>query len=294
LRADVIVLTDLTNWQVGWPGLTRSLRGMGDVFVTVRTLAQPIHSGMWGGVVPDALTATHRLLATLHDDDGRIAVEGFCDGVAPLPAADREAIAALGLSSDDVRRDTRALDGVDVFDAPGLSALERLWYQPTITPTGMDVPAVAEASNTLLAEVTTKLSCRFAPGQDPDRAVDALRAHLIEHAPWGAVVDITVGATNAAWSTDTNGPAWQAATAAMTAAYGRAPAIMGCGGSIPFVAPFSAAFDDAPCLLVGVEDPASNAHGEDESLHLTDFLRACLTEAFLFAELARRGDPQDR
>ncbi len=291
LRADVIVLTDLTNWQVGWPGLTRSLRGMGDVFVTLRTLEQPIHSGMWGGVVPDALTAMSRLLASLHDDDGAIAVAGFADDVAPTTPEQQRSIDALDLSPEDVRRDTRLREGVKLTGDPTASPLERLWNLPTITPTGMDVPAVAEASNTLLAEVRIKLSLRFAPGQDPERAIDALRQHLSAHTPWGAELDVVVGAFNAAWQTSPTGPAWDAAVAAMTAAYGRAPAVMGCGGSIPFVAPFSAAFGDVPCLLVGVEDPASNAHGEDESLHLDDFARTCLTEAFLLDELARRLAP---
>jgi cysteinylglycine-S-conjugate dipeptidase len=100
---------------------------------------------------------------------------------------------------------------------------------------------------------------------------------------------VTVGERNAAWVMEPGGPAWDAAVAAMTAAYGREPAAMGCGGSIPFVAPFAERFGGAPCLLVGVEDPGSNAHGEDESLHLEDFTRACLTEAFLLAELADRA-----
>lgn len=180
------------------------------------------------------------------------------------------------------------LEGVRFIGDADHSLLERLWMQPTITPTGMDVPAVAEASNTLLSEVRTKLSCRLAPGQDPERAMAALRDHLVASAPWGVDVEVELGERNAAWVTEPGGAAWDAAVAAMTAGYGRAPAAIGCGGSIPFVEPFSDAFGGAPCLLVGVEDPASNAHGEDESLHLDDFVRACLTEAILLQELADR------
>jgi cysteinylglycine-S-conjugate dipeptidase len=291
LLADVIVLTDLTNWQVGWPGLTYALRGMADALVDVRTLAQPVHSGMWGGPVPDALTATTRLLATLHDDRGVIVVPGFGDDVRTLSAPERARLDALDLDEDALRTDARLLEGVTTAGDPDRSLLERLWMEPTITPIGMDVPAVAEASNTLLAHVRTKLSVRLAPGQDPDRALQALADHLVAAAPFGADVEVTLGERNPAWVMEPGGPAWDAAVAAMTAAYGRAPATMGCGGSIPFVQPFSDAFGGAPCLLVGVEDPASNAHGEDESLHLEDFTKACLTEAFLLAELAERvGD----
>jgi cysteinylglycine-S-conjugate dipeptidase len=289
LHADVIVLTDLVNWQVGWPGLTYALRGMADVTVTVRTLAQPVHSGMWGGPVPDALTVTARLLATLHDERGVIAVPGFTDDVRPLSDDERARMAALDLDVDALQADARLLEGVEVTGDPDRSIVERLWMQPTITPVGMDVPAVAEASNTLLSAVRTKLSVRLAPGQDPERATEALADHLRAAAPFGAEVEVAVGERNPAWVMEPGGPAWDAAVAAMTAAYGREPAAMGCGGSIPFVQPFSDRFGGAPCLLVGVEDPGSNAHGEDESLHLDDFTKACLTEAFLLAELADRA-----
>ncbi|MFA9432382.1 M20/M25/M40 family metallo-hydrolase [Egicoccus sp. AB-alg2] len=292
LRADVIVLTDLTNWKVGWPGLTYALRGMADVYVTVRAMQQPVHSGMWGGVVPDAFTGMVRLLASLHDDTGAIAVAGFEDDVRPLGDDERARLTDLeGDGSDladEFRAEARMVAGAEFVGDRRRTILERLWMRPTITPIGMDVPSVDAASNTLLAEVRTKLSCRLAPGQDPERTLTALRAHLEAHVPWGLEVEVGVGERNAAWVTEPGGPAWDAAVAAMTAAYGREPAAMGCGGSIPFVEPFSDAFGGAPCLLVGVEDPGSNAHGEDESLHLDDFAKACLTEAFLFAELAHR------
>lgn len=290
LASDVIVLTDLVNWQVGVPAITYALRGMGDVFVTVGALEQPVHSGMWGGPVPDALTGMVRLLASLHDDQGRIAVEGFADDVREPTADERERIAALDADPHRLARDVRMLDGVGFVGDDGVDLLERIWMRPAITPTGIDVPSVDEASNTLLSTVRAKLSCRFSPGQDPQRALQRLRDHLEAAAPWGLHVEVTFGEYNAAWSTEPGGAAWDAALAAMRAAWGMEPAVIGCGGSIPFVAPFSAAFGDVPCLLLGVEDPASNAHGDDESLHLDDFTRTCLTEAFLLAELAAVGD----
>ncbi len=289
LRADVIVLTDLTNWKVGWPGLTYSLRGMGELFVTLASLEQPVHSGMWGGPIPDALTGMARLLASLHDEDGRVAVPGFADDVRPLSAAEQARLDALDADPDELRSEARMLDGVQWVGDSGTSVLERLWMQPTITPIGMDVPDVTHASNTLLAEVRAKLSLRFAPGQDPDRVIGTVVDHLRTQVPWGLRLTTEVGERNAAWITEPTGPAWDAAVAAMTAAYGREPAPLGVGGSIPFVEPFSDAFGGAPCLLTGIEDPATNAHGEDESLHLGDFTRACLAEAFLFAELAQQS-----
>jgi cysteinylglycine-S-conjugate dipeptidase len=287
LRSDVIVLTDLPNYKVGWPGLTYALRGMGECTVTVRALEQPVHSGMWGGPIPDALTATVQLLATLHDDRGAIAVDGFADDVRAPSDDERARLAALEDPAA-FRSEARVLDGIEWIGDEALGVWERVWMQPTITPIGIDAPSVTEASNTLLAKVRAKLSCRFAPGQDPDRAMRVLADHLRANAPWGTEVTVEIGERNPAWVTEPAGPAWEAAEAAMTAAYGREPATLGCGGSIPFVEPFSEAFGGAPCLLTGIEDPATNAHGEDESLHLGDLTNACVAEALLFAELARR------
>jgi cysteinylglycine-S-conjugate dipeptidase len=288
LRADVIVLADLVNWKVGWPGLTWSLRGMADVRVTVRALERPVHSGMWGGPVPDALTGLVRLLASLHDDTGGIAVAGFDDDVRPLSADERARLDELDEDAEATRAEAGMLDGVAFVGDSERSLLERMWFRPAITPVGIGAPGVAEASNSLLARADAKLSVRLAPGQDPERAVAALADHLRAHVPFGLDVEVEVGESAPAWVTEPAGPAWEAAEAAMTAAFGRTPAALGCGGSIPFAQPFSEAFGGAPCLLVGVEDPGSNAHGEDESLHLGDFARTCVAEALLLDELARR------
>jgi len=288
LDADVMVLADLTNWKIGWPALTYALRGLMDGVVTVKAMKQPVHSGMWGGAVPDALTGMVRLLASLHDDAGRIAVAGFADDVRPMSEDERARLEALDADAEELRAEVRMLDGVDWIGDPALGLLERMWMQPTITPTGMDVPDVMHASNTLLSEVRAKLSCRLAPGQDPDRVATALEEHLRKHAPWGLEVSFERGEAGPAWVTEPAGAAWDAGVAAFTAGYGREPAALGCGGSIPFVGPFADALGGAAALLIGVEDPGSNAHGEDESLHLEDFQKACLSEAFLFAELAAR------
>lgn len=289
LRSDVIVLTDLTNWKVGWPGLTYALRGMGELYVTVKALEQPVHSGMWGGPVPDAFTGMVKLLGTLHDAQGRIAVDGYLDDVRQPTDAELDRLGDLGEDADEFRREVRMVDTAEFIGDDQTTLWQRVWMLPTITPIGMDVPTVAGASNTLLATVTAKLSMRFAPGQDPATALQKVIDHLQANAPWGLDVTCETGESNPAWMTEPAGPAWDAATAAMTAAYGREPANLGCGGSIPFVKPFSEAFDGAPCLLTGIEDPQTNAHGDDESLHLGDFLKSCLTEALLLQELADRA-----
>ncbi len=288
LRADVIVLTDVLNWKVGWPALTYALRGIALLDVTVRALEQPVHSGMWGGPIPDALSGLTRLIAGLHDDAGRPAVEGFFDGVREPTPEERERLEALAADPDELRRDARMLPGVEWVGDPGTSLLERLWLLPTITPIGVDSPSIDESAPQLVAEASARISLRLAPGQDPDHVVGRVADHLRAHAPWGMEVEVTPGVAVPAWITEPEGPAFAAAEAAMGAAFGRPAALIGCGGTIPFVQPFSDAFGGAPCLLTGIEDPSTNAHGEDESLHLGDFEKACLAEALLLAELADR------
>jgi acetylornithine deacetylase/succinyl-diaminopimelate desuccinylase-like protein len=290
LDADVIVIADVGNFKTGWPALTWSLRGLMEATVTVRSMAQPVHSGMWGGLVPDALTATTRLLATLHDDRGDIAVEGFSAGARELTADERARVDALPVDLADIREEAHTITGLELLGDPGDSPLERIWFTPTITPTGMSVPDLAHASNTLLSEVATKLSCRMVPGQDPTRAFTALRRHLEAHVPWGLEVEITHGESAPAWVTDPSSAAHEAAAAAFAAGYGHDVAWMGSGGSIPLVGPFAESFGGAAALLVGVEDPDSNAHGEDESQDLGDLARTALSEAYLFAELADRAE----
>ena len=290
LDADVIVLADVTNFETGWPGLTWALRGLLTATVTVRSMAQPTHSGMWGGVVPDALTAMCRMVASLHDDDGAIAVAGFDAGRRELSDDERARVEALPMDVETMHRDARTVEGLQLVGGDDAGLLERLWFRPTITPIGMDVPSVERASNTLLNEVTAVLSCRLAPGQDPDAALAALARHVDEHAPWGLAAHVAARESAPAWVVDPSGPAYEAAEAAFAAGYGHEVAWMGCGGSIPFVGPFAEAFGGAAALLIGVEDPASNAHGEDESQDLSDLAKTATSVALLFHELAERGE----
>ncbi len=288
LRADVIVITDVANWKVGVPALTYSLRGLAEVYVTVSALEQPLHSGMWGGPVPDALTGLLKTLASLTDARGRPAVATLFDDVRAPSARERARLEALDAEPAVLRAETGMLEGVEWVGDPEVSLLERMWLQPTITVIGLDVPNLRDASNQLIARARAKVSIRLAPGQDPQRVVRVVSDHLKSHVPWGLHVATEPGVATAAWMTEPSGPAFEAAEEAMRAAFGTDPAHLGCGGSIPLVAPLSDAFGRVPCLLTGIEDPATNAHGEDESLHLGDFVRACLAEAFLFHELGER------
>ena len=274
LRADVVVLADSANWAVGVPALTTSLRGGANVTVEVRTLRHGVHSGMYGGPVPDALTALCRLLATLHDDNGDVAVAGLTGG--PAGPAD--------LAEDELRADSGLLDGVALIGTGSLT--QRLWARPAIAVIGIDAPPVDSAANVLIPAARAKVSMRVAPGDDAERARAALAAHFESHAPWGARVTVQEGPTVAPYTVRTGGRAYRAAHAALAEAWGRPAVDIGVGGSISFVTAYAGLVPDAEILITGVEDPDTRAHGANESLHLGVFERACLAEALLLRNIA--------
>ncbi|WP_036226198.1 dipeptidase [Marmoricola sp. URHB0036] len=275
LAADVIVIADSGNWDIGVPALTTSLRGLVRVDVGVRTLTHAVHSGMWGGLVPDALMTLTRLLTTLYDEDGSVAVAGLHTGTA----------ADVDYPADRLRAESGIAPGVG-FIGHG-SVVERLWAQPSLTITGLDAPKVDGASNTLTASARAKLSLRIAPGDTTENALDCLRAHLEQHVPFGAELSFELVDTGEATQIDATGPAYDAARKAFTDAWdGVQPIDMGVGGSIPFIAEFLESFPRASVLVTGVEDPDTRAHGANEGLHLAEFERVCLAEAFLLSNLA--------
>ena len=274
LAADVYVVADSVNWEVGKPSLTTSLRGVADCQVTVSTLAEGLHSGQFGGVVPDALTALCRLLATLHDEAGNVAIEGLVTGTAP----------DLDYPEDRLLEETGLLEGVSQIGDG--SVVERMWFKPAASVLAIDATPVAKASNTLIPSARAKVSVRLVPGQDPAAAAKALEDHLRRNAPWGAHVDVVAGQCGAPGRITLDGPRAEAARAAFREAFGVEAVEIGCGGSIPIVAEFADRNPGALVLVTAVTDPNSRMHGIDESLDLGDFAKAALAETLLLNNLA--------
>src|ERR1700720_547523 len=273
LAADVIVLADSGNWSTDVPALTVSLRGLADCVVEVATLDHGLHSGLWGGVVPDALSVLVRLLASMHDDAGNVAVAGLHKGMA----------AEVDYSSERVREEAGLLDGVSEIGSG--SVPQRLWAQPAITVIGIDTTSIDKSSNTLIPRARAKVSMRVAPGGDAREHLAALTRHLEQHVPWGAQVTVTPGDIGQPYAIDASGPVYDAARAAFRTAWGNEPVEPGVGGSIPFIAEFAAAFPSAKILVSGVEDPQTQAHSINESLHLGVLEHAATAEALLLANL---------
>ncbi|GLI03451.1 dipeptidase [Phytohabitans aurantiacus] len=275
LAADVIVIADSGNWDIGVPALTTSLRGIVNCFVEVRTAEHAVHSGMFGGLVPDALTVLVKLLATLHDDDGTVVVEGL---VSPGGAV-------VDYPEDRLRAEASVLDGVSFVGTGRLT--ERLWTKPALSILGVDAPRTSEAPNALVPSAKAKLSLRLAPGDEPKSAYAAVKAHLEKHVPWGAQVEVTFEHDGEPCVIDATGPMFDAARDAFRTAWdGVSPVDIGVGGSIPFIATFQEMFPGAAILVTGVEDPHSLAHGPNESLHLGEFARVCLAETLLLRNVA--------
>jgi acetylornithine deacetylase/succinyl-diaminopimelate desuccinylase-like protein len=274
LSCDVIVIADAANPAVDVPALTTSLRGLVDVTVEVAMLERPVHSGIYGGAVGDALTALCRTLASLHDEHGAVAVPGLAQGRSQAPDLDETVF----------RSDAGLLDGVELLGSGTIP--ERVWHRPAVAVLGIDAPRVAESSNVLLPRARAKVSMRLAPGDDAVKAQHALAEHLRAHVPWGAQVTVASGPGIAeSFTLRSVGAAYDAARTAFARAYGNEVVEVGIGGSIPFIAEFARTFPGAAVLVTGVGDPASRWHGIDESLDLAMFGRGVLAEALLLAEL---------
>lgn len=274
LAADVIVVADSEHWRVGAPAITTTQRGLADCIVEVRTLANAVHSGQFGGAIPDALSALARLLASLHDDEGNVALDGLVHGAG----------SSVDVPEDDVRATAEVASSVALIGSGPIS--DRLWTRPAISVLAIDAPRVAEAINQLVPVARAKVSLRLAPDQDPERARDILVRHLETHAPWGAQVTVTPGAAAPGFSVRQRGPIFEAFAAGMQEAWGVAAAEIGIGGSIPLVSALADRFPDAVILVTGVGDPTSRIHGPNESQNLSELERSMLAEALALRALA--------
>jgi acetylornithine deacetylase/succinyl-diaminopimelate desuccinylase-like protein len=276
MRSDVIVVADSGNWDSETPAVTVSLRGNAKFHLTVRTLDHASHSGMFGGAVPDAMLATIKMLSSLWDENGAVAVEGLTARDAETPE----------YGEDTLREEAGLLEGVrPIGDG---TILSRIWNKPSITVTGIDHTSVAAASNTLSPEVTVVVSARVAPGQDARAAYEAIKAHLEAHNAFGAQLAFGEVDCGDGFLVDTSGWAVQAARDAMRDGYGKDPVDYGVGGSIPFIADLVQRYPGAQILVTGVEDPHSRAHSPNESLHLDTFRHAVISETLLLGRMNAR------
>lgn len=285
MKADCLVLTDTSNFDTGVPTLTTSLRGLVAMDVTVKVMSQPLHSGMWGGPGPDPILALSKMLASLTDAEGRIAIPGIYDEVAPLSPVEAKSLASLGYTNDDYRKQTGLLPGVSIVGGPA-GPQEKITRLPSLSVNAIQASSKKDVSNVVTSEAWCHLGIRTVPNMDANDVEAKLKAHLLKHAPWGVEVLIERVSKAPWWTTRPEGPAFDAASKALEKAFGRSTVFMGVGGSIPFVDPFARILGGVPALLMGVEDPYTNAHSENESVHLGDLKKSILGAIHFYSAFA--------
>lgn len=284
LQADLMVLTDTANLDIGLPSLTYRLRGLVDAIVEVRTLDHPVHSGMWGGPTPDALTALNKILSRLTSPDGRIAIPDFYEGIEPVEGLEKERLNALPFEPKKFLKEVGAVESLQCSGEQDFSVYERIWCRPACAILGIDAPQVEKTSNQIVEWARAKVSIRTVSGMNPQKSLQRLCEFLAKDPPFGAEVVVKPGTAGNPWKVDPVGPAYEAAARALKKGFGRDAVFIGCGGSIPFVEPLTKQFGGIPALLIGLEDPYCNAHGENESLYLPDWKKGMESAVYLYSE----------
>ena len=282
LRADYVVISDSSMFAPGQPSILSSLRGIAYFQIDVTGPAQDLHSGSYGGAVVNPAMALARMLSTLHDASGRVAIAGFYDRVREWDASARDAIRALGHDDEHFRAEagSPALGG-----EAGYSTLERIWMRPTCEVNGLLSGYTGEGAKTVLpSKAMAKVSCRLVPEQDPAEIGRLFTAHLEKVKPAGVTMKVTSIHGGKPWRAELDGPLYDAARRALAAAFGREPVVVGEGGSIPVVGDFQRVLQ-APVLLLGFGLPGENAHAPDEWISVENFTKGLRAVATLYEEL---------
>jgi acetylornithine deacetylase/succinyl-diaminopimelate desuccinylase-like protein len=286
LKCDAVIISDSAMFAPGLPSILSSLRGLAYFQIDVQGPAQDLHSGSYGGAVVNPAMALARILATLHDDTGRIAIRGFHDDILPWDPRVLQSMKGLPFDTEHFRAETGApaLGGERDY-----TVLEQLWTRPTCEVNGLLSGYTGEGAKTVLpARAMAKVSCRLVPDQDPAVIERLMAEHVARVAPPGVTATVTHLHGGRPWRAELNGPLYDAARRALGAAFGREPVITGEGGSIPVVGDFERVLG-APVLLIGFGLPGENAHAPDEWLSMENFTVGMRAIATLWDELGAGG-----
>ena len=286
LKADAVVISDSSMFAPGLPSILSSLRGLAYFQIDVEGPTTDLHSGSYGGAVVNPATALARIIATFHDENRRVAIPGFYDRVREWTPAERAQVRALPFEDDNFRRETGApaLGG-----EAGYTTLERIWARPTCEVNGLLSGYTGEGAKTVLpSRAMAKVSCRLVPDQEPADIEQILQAHVERVAPPEVTVTVRHLHGGTPWRASLDGPLYDAARRALTAAFGREPVVVGEGGSIPVVGDFDGVLR-APVLLMGFGLPGENAHAPNEWISEENFDRGMRAVAVLWEEVAKTG-----
>src|SRR5690625_934843 len=273
LQADTIIVADSANWSVEVPALTSSLRGLLDGFIEVKVADHPVHSGLFGGPMPDAITVLSRIIAQLHTPEGDVAIPGL----------QQTRWADVDYDEDDYHQQVGAVEGLQLMGTGNLA--DRLWNRAALNIIGLDAKTISESSNSIVHTARAKFSLRLGPGMDPMEAFNSLKTHITGLDAWGAHVEVELGEAGRPFEVESGTARSKMMKQALSDAWGTEAIETGLGGSIPFVADLVTAFPDADILLTGVEDPDTRAHAPNESLDLSVLRHAIEAEVLLLARM---------
>jgi acetylornithine deacetylase/succinyl-diaminopimelate desuccinylase-like protein len=274
LAASAVVISDSAMFAEGIPSILSSLRGLSYFQIDVQGPSGDLHSGMYGGAVVNPAAALARIITSMHDDTGRVAIDGFYDDISPF--------------DDRVLAEFKRDIGVTTLGGEaGFTTLEKLWTRPTCEVNGLLSGYTGDGAKTVLpAKAMAKVSCRLVPNQDPARIAQLFEAHVKKFTPDGVTAKVSYLHGGRPWRADLSGPIFDAANRALHAAFGREPVIVGEGSSIPVVGDFQRILD-APILLVGFGLPGENAHAPDEWISVENFRLGTKAMAALWDEYAK-------
>jgi acetylornithine deacetylase/succinyl-diaminopimelate desuccinylase-like protein len=282
LACDAVVISDSAMFAPGLPSILSSLRGLAYFQIDVQGPATDLHSGSYGGGVMNPAMALARILATMHDANGHIAIPGFYDKVRDWGDTARKQVRSLPFDDEHFRAETGS---PALFGEKGYSTLERLWMRPTCEVNGLLSGYTGEGAKKVLhAKAMAKVSCRLVPDQTPGEIERLMREHVSRVAPPGVTVTVTHLHGGAPWRADLDGPLFDAARRALATAFDRQPVITGEGGSIPVVGDFQRILG-APVLLVGFGLPGENAHAPNEWMSEENYFKGMRAMAALWEEL---------
>ncbi len=287
LDADVIVLTDTANLAAGLPSITYGLRGLVVVDVEATALDHTLHSGMWGGPVPDPALALCQILGSLLQADGKIAIDGLYDDVVALTDEERERLRKLPYDEAEFRADAGILAGVSLANEEDFTPYEQMWHRPSLAISALEAAPLDNAPNQIVASARARVGLRTVPNMSAEKTAEKLCKALEQSPPYNVRITTKVRAAADWWLTKPEGPAFECAERALEKGFGKRSVYIACGGSIPFVEPFARVLGGVPALLIGLEDPRCQAHGENESLLMSDFVKAVKSAVFLYDELSR-------
>lgn len=286
LRCDVAVVSDTGMVKRGVPTLSYGLRGVTALEVKITGAKMDLHSGVFGGSVANPVTALARLLATLHDSKGHVAVEGFYDSVKPLEDWERKAWRELPIDGDEeILKETGA---PALFGEEGYTTLERIWGRPTAEINGIGGGYQGVGTKTVIAShAMAKLTFRLVPNQQGDEILNLATRHLEKHLPPGVTMEITRGHSGPWYLTDPHSAVGQAAQRALREAFGKEPALIREGGSIPIVSQFRTILG-VETLLLGLALPDCRAHSPNENFPLENMDAGIRLNKAVLAELAKK------